>query len=165
MGAPFRLFVCKLQVTDSRHHLTSLRRRFEQNQEDCTFTVLALLPTATQNILDAMNTEKITYEIQQMKGSATARARSIGSTSPPSMSEATNVTDEDGRSIISLNVQSESGVHTSTISVPTALTSTTGADTPQESPQTPPKARKTKRQLWDDLTISCKFPLRLQISA
>ncbi|KAK3313860.1 peroxisomal biogenesis factor 3-like protein [Apodospora peruviana] len=152
------------KLNDARERMSSdriakenLRRRFEQNQEDCTYTVLALLPTATTNILEAMNTEKITYEIQQMKGSASARSQKrIGSTSPPSMSETTNATtDDDGRSIISLNIQSESGMHTSHILVPTPLTST-GADTPQEGTQTPPplKARKTKRQLWDDLTIS-----------
>ncbi|KAM7204987.1 Peroxin-3 domain containing protein [Rhypophila sp. PSN 637] len=150
------------KLNDARERMSSdriakenLRRRFEQNQEDCTFTVLALLPTVTQNILDAMNTEKITYEIQQMKGSASARARSIGSTSPPSTSEITNVTDEDGRSIVSVNIQNESGLHTSSVSVPAPLTSTTGTDGTQDSPQIPPpKARKTKRQLWDDLTIS-----------
>ncbi|KAK0630705.1 Peroxin-3 [Bombardia bombarda] len=156
------------KLNDARERMSSdriakenLRRRFEQNQEDCTFTVLALLPTATTNILEAMNTEKITYEIQQMKGSATARARSIGSSSPPSISE-TNATDDDGRSIISVSVQSEAGgVHTSRLSVPSPL-ATVGApgeaaDTPQESaaqPSPPPKPRKSKRQLWDDLTIS-----------
>lgn len=142
----------------------SLRRRFEQNQEDCTFTVLALLPTATTNILEAMDTEKITFEIQQIKGSAAARARSIGSTSPPSMSEA-NATDDDGRSIISVSVQSEAGVHTSQTSVPTPLSATgqgSGtAEATQEATLVPQKPRKTKRQLWDDLTISCRLSATL----
>ena len=137
----------------------SLRRRFEQNQEDCTFTVLALLPTATANILEAMNTEKITYEIQQVKGSAVARARSIGSTSPPSMSE-TNATDDDGRSIITVSAQSEAGVQTTQISVATPSSTAVSEGGPTSAPQetllAPPKPRKTKRQLWDDLTISCK---------
>ena len=145
----------------TRHATNSLRRRFEQNQEDCTFTVLALLPTATAHILEAMNTEKITYDIQQMKGSAVARARSIGSTSPPSISE-TNATDDDGRSIITVSAQSEAGVHTTQLSVPTPLAAaapgTGTADAPQESLLAPPKPRKTKRQLWDELTISCEPP-------
>ena len=138
-----------------------MRRRFEQNQEDCTFTVLALLPTATTNILEVMNTEKITYEIQQMKGSATAKGRSVGSLSPPSMSEM-NVTDDDGRSIITVSVQSEAGLRTSQLSVPAPIahtgtsSATAAAADAQEAPQTPQKAQKTKRQLWDDLTISCK---------
>ena len=135
-------------------HLTintpSLRRRFQQNQEDCTFTVLALLPTATANILEAMDTERITYEIQTMKAARTAGA-------PPSIAE-TNLTDEDGKSIPS--VQSESGVHASQITVPPAAgegPQDGGADAQGQ------KSRKTKRQLWDDLTISCEsavFPWR-----
>lgn len=139
----------------------SLRRRFEQNQEDCTFTVLALLPTATTNILEAMNTERITYEIQQMKGSAAARAtKSIGSISPPSMSEA-NATDDDGRSMVSM--QSESGVHASQVALPSPSTAPAGApveDGANAEEQTAQKPRKTKRQLWDDLTISCKSTYR-----
>ncbi|KAK4169255.1 putative PEX3 peroxisomal biogenesis factor 3 [Cladorrhinum sp. PSN259] len=161
------------KLQDARERMSSdriakenLRRRFEQNQEDCTFTVLALLPTATAAILEAMNTEKITLEIQQIKGtnSAVARAKSIGSTSPPSISAETNFTDEDGRSIISVSVQSEAGLHTSQLSVPTPLTtsgSAEGAGTvegavTQEAPPviTPQRPRKSKRQLWDDLTIS-----------
>ncbi|KAK3940485.1 Peroxin-3 [Diplogelasinospora grovesii] len=164
------------KINDARERMSSdriakenLRRRFEQNQEDCTFTVLALLPTATTHILEAMNTEKITYEIQQMKGSATAKARSIGSVSPPSISEAA-VTDDDGRSIISVSVQSESGVHASQVLVPSPLATVTAAGEggaadevtlaaavplpSDDRPQTPQKPRKTKRQLWDDLTIS-----------
>ncbi|KAK0722975.1 peroxin-3 [Lasiosphaeria miniovina] len=146
------------KLNDARERMSSdriakenLRRRFEQNQEDCTFTVLALLPTATTNILEAMNTEKITYEIQQLKGSV-AKTRNVGSVSPPSLSE-TNATDDDGRSIISVSVQSEAGIHASQISVPSPLATVDGG--PQEgAPAQPQKARKTKRQLWDDLTIS-----------
>ncbi|KAL2200956.1 Peroxin-3 [Corynascus similis CBS 632.67] len=152
------------KLRDARERMSSdriakenLRRRFEQNQEDCTFTVLALLPTATANILNAMNTEQITYEIQQIKGSATARARSIGSTSPPSMSEA-NVTDDDGRSIITVSAQSEAGVQTTPISATTPSNAAVPeGQTTNASPETllaPPKPRKTKRQLWDDLKIS-----------
>ncbi|KAK1827913.1 peroxin-3 [Podospora conica] len=149
------------KLNDARERMSSeriakenLRRRFEQNQEDCTFTVLALLPTATTNILEAMNTEKITYEIQQMKGSATAKTKSIGSLSPPTAMSEANTVDDDGRSTISVSVTSEAGVHMSQISVPSAALPE-GIEAPaQEAPQTPQKPRKTKRQLWDDLTIS-----------
>ncbi|KAL1835896.1 hypothetical protein VTJ49DRAFT_5908 [Mycothermus thermophilus] len=154
------------KLRDARERMSSdriakenLRRRFEQNQEDCTYTVLALLPNATAQILEAMNTEKITLEIQQFKGSAIAKARSVGSTSPPSMSEA-NATDDDGRSIITVTSQGETGIQTTQISVPTPLTSTAGSvsDKPQDVTVNvaapPPKPRKTKKQLWDDVTIT-----------
>ncbi|XDG01115.1 hypothetical protein ABKA04_000730 [Annulohypoxylon sp. FPYF3050] len=88
------------KINDARERMSSdriakenLRRRFEQNQEDCTFTVLALLPTATSNILETMNTEKITLEIQQMKSK---NLRNSGETSatPPSIADTTMTEDE-----------------------------------------------------------------------
>ncbi|TPX08998.1 uncharacterized protein E0L32_009577 [Thyridium curvatum] len=157
------------KINDARERMSSdriakenLRRRFEQNQEDCTFTVLALLPTATTNILEAMNTEKITYEIQQMKagGASSAAARSVmsmsgsgESTSPPSIGD-TTMTEDDGRSLASY--QSESGVHASQIAVPSisAVAEGTAPAATSESVQEAQQKRKTKRQLWDDLTIS-----------
>ncbi|KAI0549444.1 Peroxin-3 family protein [Xylaria curta] len=144
------------KINDARERMSSdriakenLRRRFEQNQEDCTFTVLALLPTATANILETMNTENITLEIQQMKGAAAKSVRSgESSVAPPSIAD-TTLTEEEGKSIASL--QSESGVHASQIAPPPVSSTGDGA---QDGGQSLPKARKTKRQLWDDLTIS-----------
>ncbi|KAI1769155.1 Peroxin-3 [Hypoxylon sp. FL1150] len=144
------------KINDARERMSSdriakenLRRRFEQNQEDCTFTVLALLPTATTNILDTMNTEKITLEIQQMKGSAKSlRSSGESSATPPSIAD-TTMTEEEGKSIASL--QSESGVHASQMTLPSVSNAGDGAS---ESGQAVQRSRKTKRQLWDDLTIS-----------
>lgn len=156
------------KINDARERMSSdriakenLRRRFEQNQEDCTFTVLALLPTATTNILDAMNTENITLEIQQMKGSAKSNTRGTpaaaaaesSSSAPPAPSIAdTTITEEEGKSTASF--QSEGGVHVSQMAVPPPAAAG-GEGTPQDGRnQSVPKPRKTKRQLWDDLTIS-----------
>jgi len=137
----------------------SLRRRFEQNQDDCSFTVLALLPTVTSKILEAMDTEKITYEIQHMKagGAKSVRSGSGDSASPPSIAD-TTMTDEDGRSMAS--IQSDSGVHASRIAVPSP---SAAGDGPQEGGQTTAQKRKTKRQLWDDLTISCESRYHLSL--
>jgi peroxin-3 len=65
-------------------------------------------------------------------------------------------TDDDGRSTISVSVQSEAGIHISQISVPAPITPIDSTDASSEAPQTPQKPHKTKRQLWDDLTISCR---------
>jgi len=110
--------------------------------------VLALLPTATQHILETMDTEKITYEIQTLK---VAKNAATGAP-PPSIAE-TNLTDEDGKSLASMH--SESGVHASQIAVPPPAAATAEAAAQEQAQQQ--KARKTKRQLWDDLTISCKL--------
>lgn len=93
-----------------------------------------------------MDTERITYEIQTMKAAKTAGA-------PPSIAE-TNLTDEDGKSLGSM--QSESGVHASQITVPPASGEGAQNGGVEAQPQGQ-KSRKTKRQLWDDLTISCEF--------
>lgn len=140
-------------LTDAKY---SLRRRFEQNQEDCTFTVLALLPTATTNILETMNTESITYEIQQMKSVKNVRSTgNVDSAGPPSIAD-TTLTEEEGKSTASL--QSESGVHASQVALPSPfIASGEGA---QQDAGTQ-KARKSKRQLWDDLTISGTQMLQL----
>jgi peroxin-3 len=58
-----------------------------------------------------------------------------------------------------VSAQSEAGVHTTQLSVATPV-STAGPDSvnvgaSQEPLLVPQKPRKTKRQLWDDLTISC----------
>ncbi|KAG6212298.1 hypothetical protein E4U35_007725 [Claviceps purpurea] len=156
------------KIVDARERMSSdriaqenLRRRFEQNQEDCTFTVLALLPTATNNVLAEMKTEQITYEIQQIKGSARGvKQHGVSESttlSPPSIAD-TSLTEEDGKSMAtSVSLQSESGVHASQIAVPTPSVAA-GSDAQQQPdaavPATPKVSRKTKRQLWDDLTIS-----------
>ncbi|KAG8166207.1 hypothetical protein KVR01_004759 [Diaporthe batatas] len=117
----------------------NLRRRFQQNQEDCTYTVLALLPTATTRILESMDVEKITLEIQKMKGGGGgAKSAKSGSGDSMSLPETTGMTDEDGRSIVSA---SESGIHASQITIP-------------PDGEQPEKPRRTKRQLWGDVTIS-----------
>ncbi|KAM5351534.1 hypothetical protein ACJ41O_004257 [Fusarium nematophilum] len=146
------------KLNDARERMSSdriakenLRRRFEQNQEDCTFTVLALLPSATTAIVEAMNTEQITYEIQQMKASKAIKNGAAESVTPPSIAD-TTLTEEDGKSMASQSLQSESGIHASQIATPSPFAA--GGEAGQQDGGAPPKPRKTKRQLWDDVTIS-----------
>ncbi|KAJ2970633.1 hypothetical protein NQ176_g8096 [Zarea fungicola] len=141
------------KISDARERMSTeriskenLRRRFEQNQEDCTFTVLALLPTATTNILAEMNTEQITYEIQHAKTAKVIKSNPAdASPTPPSIAD-TTLTEDDAKS----SIMSESGVHASQASLP-PLTSVP-EDVAQDQPAAKP--RRSKRQLWDDLIIS-----------
>ena len=94
------------------------------------------MPTATSNIVTALNTEQITYEIQQIKSSARS-LKGIQNTSPPSIAD-TTLTEDDSKS---------------TVSVPVELGMPFTSDGSQQE-LAPPRPRKTKRQLWDDLTIS-----------
>lgn len=116
-----------------------MRRRFQQNQEDCTITVLALLPTATENITRALPVESISQELQQNKAERLKKTtessetdRSEVSSGPPS------VADEDGRSQASL--QSGSYVHASQMGA-----SAFGSSS------------KRRAQLWNELKINCNY--------
>lgn len=61
------------RMSDDRIAKENLRRRFEQNQEDCTFTILAILPTATENILEALPVEQTLSELQKQKAERLSR--------------------------------------------------------------------------------------------
>jgi peroxin-3 len=43
---------------------SSLRRRFIQNQENVSFTIMALIPTLGKQILDELDVEGVTHELQ-----------------------------------------------------------------------------------------------------
>jgi len=95
-----------------------------------------------------LQTERITFELQQQKAAKLARngeghPSELGS-GPPS------VTDDDGRSMVSM--QSESGIHASQMGIP----SSAPGDGPQDGGQQAQKSRKSKLQLWNDLKISCR---------
>ncbi|OJD14896.1 hypothetical protein AJ78_04812 [Emergomyces pasteurianus Ep9510] len=134
------------KISEARERMSSeriarenLRRRFEQNQTDCTFTVLALLPTATENILEALPVEELTNELQQKKAERLAKLNAGEITgSEMSSSGAPSATEDDGRSLSSF--RSEGYVHTSQ-----TAESSSGADTPK---------LKSRTQLWNDLKIN-----------
>ncbi|PGH28960.1 peroxin-3 [[Emmonsia] crescens] len=134
------------KILESRERMSSeriarenLRRRFEQNQTDCTFTVLALLPTAAENILEALPVEELTNELQQKKAERLARLNAGDITgSEISSSGAPSAAEDDGRSLSSF--RSEGYVHTSQ-----TAESSSGVDTPKP---------KSRTQLWNDLKIN-----------
>ncbi|KAH8553101.1 Peroxin-3 [Umbelopsis sp. PMI_123] len=45
----------------------NLKRRFEQNQNDCTFTVLSLLPTLSEQVFEDMAVEELWGKLQQLR--------------------------------------------------------------------------------------------------
>ncbi|KAL9091916.1 MAG: hypothetical protein Q9165_004668 [Trypethelium subeluteriae] len=131
-------------MSDERIAKENLRRRFEQNQEDCTLTVLALLPTLRENVVDALPVERILDELQQKK--AERLSKSVGASdlassdvqSGPSVPP--SVTDEDG----STSFQTGSYIHTSQMAQNPA----------NEAEGTTQKPKKSKTQLWNEMKIS-----------
>lgn len=126
--------------------LLSLRRRFEQNQEDCTYTVLALLPTIRDEIIGAYPVEEISEELQKQKAERLQHSvgglSEVASTDLPSGAPST--VDDSG----SLN---GSFVHASQIADNSASASTA---------QLRPK--RSKVQLWHELKIQCKQDIWLE---
>jgi peroxin-3 len=62
-------------------HADSLRRWFENNQQNISFTIMALLPTIGEHIIEGMDVEGLTNELQE-KSRASKLARSSRTMSP-----------------------------------------------------------------------------------
>ena len=124
----------------------SLRRRFQQNQDDCIITVLELLPTVSEAIFEALPSEKIAEEIQLKRNPKSGKSPGISDAtlSESSSNLASTTAEEDGRSLSSF--KSESYVHASQMA---GSGSGNGAAI----------SSKTKSQLWAELKISCLYSL------
>ncbi|KAF1933584.1 peroxisomal membrane protein [Didymella exigua CBS 183.55] len=140
------------RMSEERIAKENLRRRFEQNQEDCTFTVLAILPTATEKVLDAIPVEQVLEELQRQKAERLARSvgpSEIASSAPPSVADAT----EDGtRSSVH---DSESYVHASQVALDeaSAVSGEAGTEAAAGERATAKASRKSKAQLWNEMKI------------
>ncbi|KAF2861987.1 Peroxin-3 [Piedraia hortae CBS 480.64] len=60
-----KLQEARQRMTEDRVAKENLQRRFRQNQEDCTYTVLALLPTVREEVFSALPVEQISEQLQQ----------------------------------------------------------------------------------------------------
>lgn len=117
-----------------------MRRRFEQNQTDCTYTVLALLPTATDNIIEALPVEELTKELQKKRAERLARLNAGDTAGSDMTSVSPSMTEDDRKSLSSF--QSEGYLHTSQL-----------GESVNSEAQVPPKRNKT--QLWNEVKITC----------
>jgi peroxin-3 len=77
--------------------LGSLRRRFENNQQTVSFTIMALLPTIGEHIIKGMDVEGLTNDLQK-KSRATKLAQNSRPISPESQPPSYTPTDTDARS-------------------------------------------------------------------
>ncbi|KAF2638849.1 Peroxin-3 [Massarina eburnea CBS 473.64] len=145
-----KLSEARQRMSDERIAKENLRRRFEQNQEDCTFTVLAILPTATENILDAIPVEQVLEELQKQKAERLARSvgpSEIASSAPPSVAD---TAEDDAKSS---SYQSEGYVHASQMEGGGGGESSTGSVEGVAAPGER-KSTKSKAQLWNEMKIS-----------
>ncbi|KAI7159262.1 Peroxin-3 [Hortaea werneckii] len=126
------------RMTEERISKENLRRRFEQNQEDCTYTVLALLPAIREEILEILPVEQITEELQRERQERLKRIGASDAASSELPSVPPSVGDEDGKSI-----SSSSYVHASQVAGSTA-----------DGEASPSRPRKSKAQLWQEMKIN-----------
>ncbi|PVG01637.1 hypothetical protein CPB86DRAFT_805263 [Serendipita vermifera] len=59
-----RLEEVKESVLTERGARENLRKRFQQNMQDCTFTIMAYMPTLASRILEELDVERISLELQ-----------------------------------------------------------------------------------------------------
>lgn len=148
----------RTRMSEDRIAKENLRRRFEQNQEDCSFTVLAILPTALEEIVEKVPVEVVLEELQRQKARRLQRSvgvSEIASSAPPSVVD----TNEDGAST---QADSESFVHASQVALEegSTLSSETGTGIDAGGEKIDVKAsRKSKAQLWNEMKISCMYLL------
>jgi len=135
------------------HPYCSINRRFQQNQEDCTYTVLALLPTATENIVKEFPVESLTQELQQKKAARIAKSAAASTTdagsdagTPIAPAILPSVVKED-------DAQSLQSFASETFSAAPGREEGSPVVAIEKMP------RKTKLQLWDEIKISCAHPL------
>ncbi|EAT77293.1 hypothetical protein HBH56_186220 [Parastagonospora nodorum] len=146
-----KLSEARQRMGEDRIAKENLRRRFEQNQEDCTFTVLAILPTATENILEAIPVEQVLEELQRQKAERLSRSvgpSEIGTSAPPSVAD---TTEDDGKS----SIQTDGYVHASQVAIEGAGEGEgEGSPVPAEANPAPSEEKKkSKAQLWNEMKI------------
>ena len=152
-------------------HLPSLRRRFLQNQEDCNFTIMALLPTLSAQIFKKMDVDATREELKRVIGAPAKTKESEGvhgSAAAEAIRAGTAVTQ---------GVQAEEGAQDGQpgAPAPSAADAASGLDRLSEAPPpalsdearlpatpapAPPAAlsederRQTKLRLWNDIKHS-----------
>jgi peroxin-3 len=98
-----------------------------------------LLPTATENILEALPVEELTQELQKKRAERLARLNGAEVQSSDPGSATTSVTDDDGRSLASF--QTDSYIHTGPA----------GGSNIEGDGQ---RLKKSKAQLWNEVKIT-----------
>ncbi|KAI5829366.1 hypothetical protein K523DRAFT_416812 [Schizophyllum commune Tattone D] len=93
-----RLEEVKTRLEQQRAAEEGLRRRFRQNQEDVSYTVMALLPTLADQILTGMDVEALTRELQRSRRRRDPSAVSNPYTASTANSSAEMVQEVDARS-------------------------------------------------------------------
>lgn len=130
------------------NNVTSLRRRFEQNQEDATYTIMALLPTLSSDIIDTFPVEALTQELQA-KRTEKAILRSSSKALSDATSDISNVT----TGLVPKNTSDEdTKAENEEDSI--VMKQEAGSESIVQVEKAP---KKSKTQLWQELKIECMW--------
>lgn len=132
-----KFFELQDRIASERAGKENLRRRFEQNQQDATFTIMALLPGLSEDVLDKYQVEKITKELQ-----AKRTERVTSGKGPQSEAGASDISNLTGPTEATSGDNDAKGLSDSNINI-----NDTEASTVEIS------VRKSKSELWQDLKI------------
>ncbi|KIM36269.1 hypothetical protein M413DRAFT_449317 [Hebeloma cylindrosporum] len=86
-----RLEEVRLKMEEERRARENLRTRFLQSQEDVAYTILALLPTLSSQVLKEMDIDVLTRELQVRSRARNARAHLSAAASRPPSSLASSI--------------------------------------------------------------------------
>lgn len=118
---------------DEKASKENLEIRFRSNQQDCTYTVLALLPTIRDEIISALPVEEITEQLQHERQERLKRLAASEAASSEYPSAPPSVVDD---------ASTASFIHAS-------QTSSDGSSLL--------RPKRSKAQLWQDMKINCEF--------
>ena len=107
----------------------NLRRRFLQNQEDCNFTIMALLPTLSAQIFAEMDVESISHALREQNKKSIHPPR----TTPSAASETRNVSESHSQPVSTSEMSETPTAETTTPPVSAAASSLSPLDA-QEGP-------------------------------
>jgi peroxin-3 len=134
-----KFFELQDRLATERAAQDNLKRRFEQNQQDATFTIMALLPSMSGQILEKYPVERITQELQAK------RIEQKSGAGGPSTIEGTG-----SASIMSVSSDTDSKL--GDVNEVKTMTSSTGSVS-GESDMLVSGTKKSKSRLWRDLKI------------
>ncbi|KAK3814745.1 MAG: Peroxin-3, partial [Linnemannia gamsii] len=161
--AKSKLFEFHEKSASERTAKENMKRRFEQNQQDCVFTVLSLLPTLGDQLLHELNVESITAKLHQTRSQRSTPAPTPDSSMilPPKhtiIEQDEDSKQEDTKTEAAEEQQQEGESENKEGDADSTATSDTNGDDSNQSSQPSSTAtvaieRKTKLELWNELKV------------
>lgn len=134
-----KFFELQDKLATERAAKENLRRRFEQNQQDATFTIMALLPSLFIDVLEKYPVEKITQELQAKRTEKTIARSTFSDTGVSDISSVMTAPSD-----IPADSNQQHNVTDSTIMF---------KDGEASAVEVNYKPKRSKAQLWQDLKI------------